>query len=104
MGNPHATFFGFGGVVNRLCLTFCLAEQPGHLGRLLDTLIQNKDHVWYEARREPLGELALHETRCRFEPVQRQLRDSGQFPAFFVPLGAFAPRQYRFQEHLVFSF
>lgn len=36
--------------------------------------------------------------------VQRQLRNSGQFPNFFVPVGAFAPRQYRFQEHLVFSF
>ena len=36
--------------------------------------------------------------------VQRQLRDSGQFPNFFVPLGAFAPRQYRFQEQMVFSF
>ncbi|MFY9558181.1 MAG: putative porin [Blastocatellia bacterium] len=36
--------------------------------------------------------------------VQRELRDSGQFPNFFVPLGAFAPRQYRFQEHLVFTF
>lgn len=36
--------------------------------------------------------------------VQRELRNSGDFPNFFVPLGAFAPRQYRFQEHLVFSF
>lgn len=36
--------------------------------------------------------------------VQRELRNSGQFPNFFVPLGAFTPRQYRFQEHLVFSF
>jgi hypothetical protein len=36
--------------------------------------------------------------------VQRELRDSGQFPDFFVPLGAFTPRQYRFQEHLVVSF
>jgi putative porin len=36
--------------------------------------------------------------------VQRELRNSGQFPNFFVPLNAFTPRQYRFQEHLVFSF
>ena len=36
--------------------------------------------------------------------VQRELRNSGQFPNFFVPLGAFTPRQHRFQEHLVFSF
>ena len=36
--------------------------------------------------------------------VQRELRDSGQFPNFFVPLNAFTPRQYRFQEQLVFSF
>jgi uncharacterized coiled-coil protein SlyX len=36
--------------------------------------------------------------------VQRELRDSGQFPNFFVPLNGFTPRQYRFQEQLVFSF
>jgi hypothetical protein len=36
--------------------------------------------------------------------VQRELRTSGQFPNFFVPLNAFTPRQYRFQEHLIFSF
>ena len=36
--------------------------------------------------------------------VQRELRNSGQFPNFFVPLGAFTPRQYRFQEQLAFSF
>jgi hypothetical protein len=36
--------------------------------------------------------------------VQRELRNSGQFPNFFVPLNAFTPRQYRFQEHLIFSF
>jgi hypothetical protein len=36
--------------------------------------------------------------------VQRELRSSGQFPNFFVPLGAFTPRQYRFQEQLLFSF
>ena len=36
--------------------------------------------------------------------VQRELRNSGQFPNFFVPLNAFTPRQYRFQEQVVFSF
>ena len=36
--------------------------------------------------------------------VQRELRNSGQFPNFFVPLNAFTPRQYRLQEQLVFSF
>jgi hypothetical protein len=36
--------------------------------------------------------------------LQRELRSSGQFPNFFVPLSAFAPRTYRFQEQLVFSF
>ncbi len=36
--------------------------------------------------------------------VQRELRSSGQFPNFFVPLNAFTPRQYRFQEQLVLSF
>ncbi|HWN99438.1 MAG TPA: putative porin [Blastocatellia bacterium] len=36
--------------------------------------------------------------------VQNQLRSSGQFPNFFVPLGAFTPRQYRFQEQMLFSF
>jgi putative porin len=36
--------------------------------------------------------------------VQRELRSSGQFPDFFVPLGSFTPRQYRFQEQLAFSF
>jgi hypothetical protein len=36
--------------------------------------------------------------------VQRELRDSGQFPNFFVPLNAFTPRQYRFQEQIVFTF
>lgn len=35
---------------------------------------------------------------------QRELRSSGQFPSFFVPLGAFTPRQYRFQEQILFSF
>lgn len=36
--------------------------------------------------------------------VQHELRNSGQFPNFFVPLGAFTPRQYRFQEQVVFKF
>jgi hypothetical protein len=36
--------------------------------------------------------------------VQRQLRTSGQYPNFFVPVGAFAPRQYRFQEQVLFTF
>jgi hypothetical protein len=35
---------------------------------------------------------------------QRELSNSGQFPNFFVPLGAFAPRTYRIQQQLVFSF
>jgi len=36
--------------------------------------------------------------------VQNELRNSGQFPNFFVPLNAFTPRQYRFQEQIVFNF
>ena len=36
--------------------------------------------------------------------IQRELRNSGQFPEFFVPVGAFTPRQYRFQEQIAFSF
>jgi hypothetical protein len=36
--------------------------------------------------------------------VQSQLRNSGDFPNFFVPLGAFAPRTYRLMEQVVFSF
>lgn len=36
--------------------------------------------------------------------IQRQLRNSGQYPNFFVPLGAFTPRTYRFQEQIVFTF
>ena len=36
--------------------------------------------------------------------IQEELRNSGQFPKFFVPLGAFAPRMYRFQQQLAFSF
>ena len=35
---------------------------------------------------------------------QNELRNSGQSPAFFVPLNAFTPRQYRFQEQIVFVF
>jgi hypothetical protein len=35
---------------------------------------------------------------------QHELRNSGQFPNFFVPLSAFAPRTYRIQQQLVFSF
>lgn len=36
--------------------------------------------------------------------IQTELRNSGDFPNFFVPLNAFTPRQYRLQEQLVFSF
>ena len=36
--------------------------------------------------------------------VQRELRNSGDFPNFFVPLNAFTPRQYRIQEQIVFTF
>ena len=36
--------------------------------------------------------------------MQSELRNSGQFPNFFVPLNAFTPRQYRVQEQIVFSF
>ncbi len=36
--------------------------------------------------------------------IQSELRNSGQFPNFFVPLNAFTPRQYRFQEAMVFTF
>lgn len=36
--------------------------------------------------------------------IQNELRNSGEFPNFFVPLNAFTPRQYRVQEQLVFSF
>jgi hypothetical protein len=35
---------------------------------------------------------------------QTALRNSGQYPNFFVPLGAFAPRTYRVQQQIVFSF
>ena len=36
--------------------------------------------------------------------IQNSLRRSGQFPNFFVPLGDFAPRTYRMQQQLVFTF
>jgi len=36
--------------------------------------------------------------------LQTELRNSGDFPNFFVPLNAFTPRQYRLQEQIVFSF
>ncbi|MDX6614867.1 MAG: putative porin, partial [Blastocatellia bacterium] len=36
--------------------------------------------------------------------LQRELRSSGDFPNFFVPLSAFTPRSYRFQQQLVFAF
>jgi hypothetical protein len=36
--------------------------------------------------------------------IQNELRNSGQFPNFFVPLNAFTPRQYRIQEQIVFNF
>jgi hypothetical protein len=36
--------------------------------------------------------------------IQNQLRSSGDFPNFFVPLNAFTPRQYRVQEQIVFNF
>lgn len=36
--------------------------------------------------------------------IQNGLRNSGQFPNFFVPFNAFTPRQYRWQEQLVFTF
>lgn len=36
--------------------------------------------------------------------IQRELRNSGQFPNFFVPLNGFTPRQYRVQEQIVFTF
>lgn len=36
--------------------------------------------------------------------VQSQLRNSGAFPSFFVPLGAFAPRTFRFQQQMAFTF
>ncbi|MEP7273191.1 MAG: putative porin [Acidobacteriota bacterium] len=36
--------------------------------------------------------------------IQNELRNSGQYPKFFVPLNAFTPRQFRIQEQLVFTF
>ena len=36
--------------------------------------------------------------------MKNDLRSSGDFPNFFVPLSAFTPRTYRFQQQLVFSF
>jgi hypothetical protein len=36
--------------------------------------------------------------------IQNELRNSGQYPNFFVPLNAFTPRQYRVQEQIVFNF
>jgi hypothetical protein len=36
--------------------------------------------------------------------IQDALRNSGQYPNFFVPLGAFAPRTYRVQQQIVFNF
>ena len=36
--------------------------------------------------------------------IQSQIRNSGDYPNFFVPLGAFAPRTYRMQQQLLFTF
>ena len=36
--------------------------------------------------------------------IQNELRNSGQYPNFFVPLNAFTPRQYRIQQQIVFTF
>lgn len=36
--------------------------------------------------------------------IQNELRNAGQFPSFFVPMGAYTPRQYRFQEQTPFIF
>ncbi|HKX31712.1 MAG TPA: hypothetical protein VJ302_28765, partial [Blastocatellia bacterium] len=36
--------------------------------------------------------------------IQNELRNSGQYPNFFVPVNAFTPRQYRIQTQLVFTF
>jgi Putative porin len=36
--------------------------------------------------------------------LQNELRSSGQYPNFFVPIGAFAPTSYRLQQQIVFSF
>jgi hypothetical protein len=36
--------------------------------------------------------------------IQDSIRSSGQFPRFFVPLGAFTPRTYRLQQQIQFTF
>jgi hypothetical protein len=36
--------------------------------------------------------------------IQNSIRSSGQFPGFFVPLSSFAPRTYRIQQQIAFSF
>lgn len=36
--------------------------------------------------------------------IQNELRNTGQFPNFFVPLNGFTPSQYRVQQSLVFRF
>lgn len=36
--------------------------------------------------------------------IQRELRNSGQFPNFFVPLNGVTPRQFRLQEQILFTF
>ena len=36
--------------------------------------------------------------------IQNSLRRSGQYPNFFVPIGDFAPTQYRLQQQLIFTF
>jgi uncharacterized coiled-coil protein SlyX len=36
--------------------------------------------------------------------IQNSLRSSGQYPNFFVPVGAFVPTTYRLQQQIVFSF
>jgi len=36
--------------------------------------------------------------------IQSERRSTGDFPNFFVPLNAFTPRQYRFQEQILFRF
>jgi uncharacterized coiled-coil protein SlyX len=36
--------------------------------------------------------------------IQSQISNSGDFPNFFVPLGAFAPRAYRMQQQVLFQF
>ena len=36
--------------------------------------------------------------------IQGQIRNSGDFPNFFVPLGAFAPRTFRMQQQVLFQF